>query len=145
MENTLTQENYQNQFTVPLRVLIIEDTEERQQVLTSLYRSHAWMLVNTGHRAITLLNAYDFDIISLDYNLRGELTGADVAKEIKSSRNAATKIIVHSLNPKGVKKILNILPDAVIYPVSKMVRSNKHFKHLRAKIDELGVDYDWLI
>ena len=119
MENTLTQENYQNQFTVPLRVLIIEDTEERQQVLTSLYRSHAWMLVNTGHRAITLLNAYDFDIISLDYNLRGELTGADVAKEIKSSRNAATKIIVHSLNPKGVKKILNILPDAVIYPVSK--------------------------
>lgn len=141
----MTQENYQNQFTVPLRVLIIEDTEERQQVLTSLYRSHAWMLVNTGHRAITLLNAYDFDIISLDYNLRGELTGADVAKEIKSSRNAATKIIVHSLNPKGVKKILNILPDAVIYPVSKMVRSNKHFKHLRAKIDELGVDYDWLI
>mgnify|MGYP002783412402 FL=1 len=141
----MTQENYQNQFTVPLKVLIIEDTEERQQVLTSLYRSHAWMLVNTGRRAIMLLNAYDFDIISLDYNLRGELTGADVAKEIKSSRNAATKIIVHSLNPKGVKKILNILPDAVIYPVSKMVRSNKHFKHLRAKIDELGVDYDWLI
>lgn len=119
MENTLTQENYQNQFTVPLKVLIIEDTEERQQVLTSLYRSHAWMLVNTGRRAIMLLNAYDFDIISLDYNLRGELTGADVAKKIKSSRNTATKIIVHSLNPKGVKKILNILPDAVIYPVSK--------------------------
>ena len=141
----MTQENYQNQFTVPLKVLIIEDTEERQQVLTSLYRSHAWMLVNTGRRAIMLLNAYDFDIISLDYNLRGELTGADVAKKIKSSRNTATKIIVHSLNPKGVKKILNILPDAVIYPVSKMVRSNKHFKHLRAKIDELGVDYDWLI
>lgn len=144
MENTLTQENYQNQLTVLLRVLIIEDTEERQQVLTSLYRSHAWMLVNTGRRAITLLNAYDFDIISLDYNLRGELTGADVAKEINSSRNAATKIIVHSLNPKGVKKILNILPDAVIYPVSKMVCSNKHFKHLRAKIDELGTNYDWL-
>lgn len=102
------------------------------------------MLVNTGRRAIMLLNAYDFDIISLDYNLRGELTGANVAKEIKSSRNATTKIIVHSLNPKGVKKILNILPDAVIYPVSKMVRSNKHFKYLRATIDELGVDYNWL-
>lgn len=141
----MTKENHHNQLTVPLRVLIIEDTEYRQKVLTSLYRSHAWMLVNTGRRAITLLNAYNFDIISLDYNLRGELTGADVAKEINLSRNTATKIIVHSLNPKGVKKILNILPDAVIYPVSKMVRSNKHFKHLRAKIDELGVDYDWLI
>jgi CheY-like chemotaxis protein len=128
---------------VPLRVLIIEDTEERQSVLTSLYRSHAWMLVNTGRRAVTLLNAYDFDIISLDYNLRGELNGADVAKEIKLSRNTNTKIIVHSLNPKGVKHILKIIPDAITYPVSKIVRSNKHFKYLRSQIDELGVNYDW--
>ena len=134
--------NFQNQFTVPLRVLIIEDTEERQSILTSLYRSHAWMLVNTGRRAVTLLNAYDFDIISLDYNLRGELNGADVAMEIKLS-GINTKIIVHSLNPKGVKQILQILPDAISYPVSKMVRSNKHFKFIRAKIDELGVNYDW--
>jgi CheY-like chemotaxis protein len=128
---------------VPLRVLIIEDTEERQKVLISLYRSHAWILANTGNRAITLINAYDFDIISLDYNLRGELTGADVAKEIKSSRNAETSIIVHSLNPKGAKQILNILPNAISYPVSKMIRSNKTFKHLRTKIDELGVYFDW--
>jgi CheY-like chemotaxis protein len=56
-ENTLIQE------IAPLRILIIEDTEERQKILTSLYRSHAWILVNTGHRAITLLKAYDFDII----------------------------------------------------------------------------------
>jgi CheY-like chemotaxis protein len=101
----LTQENCHHQSAVPLRVLIIEDTEERQSVLTSLYRSHAWMLVNTGRRAITLLNAYNFDIISLDYNLRGELNGTDVAKEIKLSQ-INTKIIIHSLNPKGVKQIL---------------------------------------
>ncbi|MBW4601617.1 MAG: hypothetical protein KME29_19100 [Calothrix sp. FI2-JRJ7] len=37
------------------------------------------MLVNTRRRAIMLLNAYDFDIISLDYNLCGELTGASLA------------------------------------------------------------------
>lgn len=90
-----------------------------------------------------LLKAYDFDIISLDYNLRGELTGANVAKEIKLSRNINTKIIVHSLNPKGVKQILKILPDAISYPVSKMIRSNKHFKHIRVKIEEFGADYDW--
>ena len=29
----------------PLRVLIIEDTEERQKILTSLYRSHGLILV----------------------------------------------------------------------------------------------------
>lgn len=115
----------------------------RQQILTSLYKAHAWILVNTGQSAITLLNAYDFDIISIDYNLRGELNGAEVAQALKCSRNKNTRIIVHSLNPKGVKSILAILPDAIPYPVSKMVRSNKTFKYLRGKIDELGAGYNW--
>ena len=128
---------------VPLRVLIIEDTPERQKILTSLYREHAWLLVNTGPRAIKLLAAYDFDIISLDYNLRGELDGADVARALKSSRNKDARIVVHSLNPKGVKRILHILPAAIPYPVSKMVRRNSAFKRLRAKIDEFGAAYDW--
>ena len=117
----------------------------RQQILTSLYKAHAWILVNTGQRAITLLNAYDFDIVSIDYdyNLRGELNSAEVAQVLKCSRNKNARIIVHSLNPKGVKSILAILPDAIPYPVSKMVRSNKTFKYLRGKIDELGTTYDW--
>ena len=131
------------QSKAPLRVLLIEDTPDRQQILTSLYRSHAWILVNTGQRAITLLNAYDFDIISIDYNLRGELNGLEVAQALKCSRNKNARIIVHSLNPKGVKFIIEILPDAIPYPVSKMVRSNKTFKYLRGKIDELGTGYDW--
>ena len=127
-----------------LRVLLVEDTQERQQILTSLYRSHAWILVNTGQRAIKLLKAYDFDIISLDYNLRGELNGADVAQALKHSRNQNARIIIHSLNPKGVNSILAILPDAIAYPVSKMIRSNKKFKDLRNKIDRLGGVYDWI-
>lgn len=131
------------QSKAPLRVLLIEDTPDRQQILTSLYRAQAWILVNTGQRAITLLNAYDFDIISIDYNLRGEVNGLEVAQALKCSRNKNARIIVHSLNPKGVKSILEILPDAIPYPVSKMVHSNKTFKYLRGKIDELGAAYNW--
>lgn len=127
----------------PLKVLLIEDTEARQQILTSLYKSHAWILVNTGRRAIILLKAYDFDIISIDYNLRGELTGADIAEYLKLSRNKNARIVIHSLNPKGARSILTILPHAIVYPVSKIVRSNKHFKYIRNKIDELGTAYDW--
>lgn len=126
-----------------LRVLLVEDTQERQQILTSLYRSHAWILVNTGQRAIKLLKAYDFDIVSLDYNLRGELNGAEVAQALEHSRNKNARIIIHSLNPKGVNSILAILPDAIFYPVSKMIRSNNNFKYIRNKIDELGGVYDW--
>ena len=126
-----------------LRVLLVEDTKDRQHILTSLYKKHAWILVNTGERAITLLNAYDFDIVSLDYNLGGQLNGADVAKVLKYSRHKNVRVIVHSLNPRGAKVIASILPDAIIYPVAKMVRSNKLFKYLRNRIDELGQDYDW--
>lgn len=126
-----------------LRVLIVEDTEERQQILTSLYRAHAWILVYTGRRALSLLDAYDFDIISLDYNLRGDLTGADVSRAISCSRNKDARIVIHSMNVKGAGQIAKILPQAVHFPVSKMARSNQAFKHLRNKIDELGAAYDW--
>jgi CheY-like chemotaxis protein len=127
----------------PLRVAIIEDTEERQEVLKSLYRSHAWVLVNTGRRAVTLLNAYDFDIISLDYNLDGDLTGADVARAIACSRNQNARIVIHSMNPKGAEQIARILPHAVMFPLSKMIRSNQAFRLLRSKIDDLGAAFDW--
>jgi hypothetical protein len=46
-----------------LRILIVEDTPERQQWLTGLYREHAWVLVHTAARAVRLVNAYDFDLI----------------------------------------------------------------------------------
>ena len=132
-----------DQTATALRVLIVEDTQERQNVLMSLYRAHAWILAPTGHRAVTLLNAYDFDIISLDYNLRGPLTGAEVAQAIASSRNQNTRVVIHSMNPKGAIQIAQLLPEAVQFPVSKMVRSNRGFKTLRNKIDELGAAYDW--
>ena len=97
-----------------LRVLILEDIEERQKILAGLYRSHAWIWVKTGRRAITMLDAYDFDIISLDYNLAGELNGADVAEHLKKSRNQRAKVIVHSLNPRGAIAIKEILPNAIL-------------------------------
>ncbi len=127
----------------PLRVLIVEDTEERQNTLTSLYRSHAWVLAHTGRRAITLLNAYQFDVISLDYNLRGPLTGADVARAIAGSRNKDARVVIHSMNPRGASQIAGVLPQAAHFPLSKMVRSNQSFKRLREKIDELGAAHDW--
>ena len=129
--------------SAPLRVLLVEDTKERQEVLTSLYSAHAWVMVSTGRRAITLLNAYDFDIVSLDYNLSGEINGLDVAVALTRSRNKDARVIIHSLNPRGAGRIADLLPNAIPYPVSKMIRSNAAFKRLKAGINELGASYDW--
>jgi CheY-like chemotaxis protein len=128
---------------VPLRVLLVEDTEARQGVLTQLYRAHAWVLVTTGPRAVALLRAFEFDLVSLDYNLRGELRGTDVAHALAASRNAGARVVIHSLNPRGVEALRVILPDAVVYPVSRMAKTHAHLKWLRQQIDEQGVAFDW--
>ncbi len=129
----------------PLRVLIVEDTLERQKVLTTLYRRHAWVLVHTARRAITMLDAFDFDIVSLDYNLPGEATGEQVAQAVARSRNHDSRVVIHSLNPRGAARMAAVLPHAIVYPVSRIARSNQHFKRLQAGIDRHGARFDWWV
>lgn len=128
-----------------LRVLIIEDNPERQAILTKLYRSHAWVLVHTGRRAMTLLQAYRFDLVSLDYHLAGDLTGADVAQSLLATPNSTARLVIHSMNPAGAAEIARLLPGAVVFPISKMIKSNRTFNALCRGIDTLGVDFGWTL
>lgn len=125
-----------------LRVLIVEDTPERQEWLQALYREHAWVLVHTAARAVCLLNAYDFDLISLDYNLAGPNNGDAVAEAIATSRNAHTPVLVHSMNPRGAGRLAELLPHAACVPVGSIVKTNATAKRVREAL-RLGVPADW--
>lgn len=120
-----------------MRVLIVEDSPERVTFLKSLYRDHAWIEVRTVKRATLLLDAYDFDVISLDYDLAGEGKGDEVARYLVGSRNSNVDVIIHSDNAVGAGKIKTFLPKAVHVPTSKIIQSNERFKELR---HELGKD-----
>jgi DNA-binding response OmpR family regulator len=126
-------------------VLLVEDTPDRQEILTSLYKNQAWILVHTGRRALTLLSAFVFDIVSIDYNLGDDLTGVDVVRALRQSESAGCLVVVHSLNPRGAAEILAIAPEAIAYPVSKMARSNAVMKTLRAGVDALGPKFDFTV
>jgi DNA-binding response OmpR family regulator len=63
-----------------LRVLIVEDSKERQEILKNLTRRHAWIAANTASIAIKYLSVFDFDLILLDYDLSGSGSGEDVAR-----------------------------------------------------------------
>jgi CheY-like chemotaxis protein len=128
--------------SVVLRVLIVEDTPERQEWLQSLYREHAWILVHTAARAVRLVQAYEFDLISLDFNLAGPEDGDAVAAAIAASRNARTPVVVHSLNPRGAARLAELLPHAVCVPVSQLVKSNATVKRVRQALRQ-GVPQDW--
>jgi CheY-like chemotaxis protein len=119
-----------------LRVLIVEDTPERQEVLRGLFRDHAWITVHTAARAICLVEAYDFDLIALDYDLAGPGKGDEVASVIPGSRNAGATVIVHAMNSKGAERIVALLPKAKLLPLSRITRNNRTFKRLRSELAE---------
>ena len=129
--------------SVVLRVLIVEDTPERQEWLQALYREHAWVLVHTAARAGRLVRAFDFDLISLDFNLAGPDNGDSVAEVIANSRNARTPILVHSMNPRGAARLAELLPHAAAVPVGALVKTNATAKRVREAL-RLGVPADWL-
>ncbi len=125
-----------------LKILIVEDSLERQKILKNLYKDHAWILVNTARRAIRLLEVYDFDIISLDFDLDGEERGDRIADFIKRSGNANSKVLVHSMNVQGVVRIQEHLPNSMAVPFSKIIRDNRTFKRFREEVNK-GVNIDW--
>jgi CheY-like chemotaxis protein len=126
----------------PRRILIVEDSPDRQEVLTNLYRGHAWVLVNTASRARTLLSAFTFDLISLDYDLAGGEKGDAVAETIAASSSAGALVIVHSMNAAGADRIRAAIPEAVFAPISKMTRDNATFRRLQEQLRS-GASIDW--
>lgn len=125
-----------------LKILIVEDTPERFTILKNLYKDHAWIHVNTAERAIKLINHYHFDLISLDYDLAGQKKGSDIAISIRDGINRKSKVVVHSMNATGREIIKQILPDAIIFPVFSMIKTNKLFKRLREELKK-GLEFDW--
>ena len=125
-----------------LRVLLVEDTPRRQKLLQKVFRDHAWITVHTAARAIRFLTVYNFDLIMLDFDLAGKEKGEDVALFISQSRNASAKIIVHSMNFQKAKRIVEVLPQAVLVPLSKMTRDNATIRRLRLELSK-GVEIDW--
>ena len=81
-------------------------------------------MATTANEAIEILKkGIDFDLISLDHDLGGEVfcsselenSGYRVAQFL-SDKEIKGDIVIHSWNPVGAKNMLNILPKAVYIP-----------------------------
>ncbi len=125
-----------------VRILIVEDTPARQEILTRLCKDHAWVLAHTAWRAITLIQAYDFNLIFLDYDLAGPEKGDVVAAALSASRHHNARIIVHTQNAPGAEKIKKLLPRADLVPFARLTRDNATCKRFREELRK-GADIDW--
>jgi CheY-like chemotaxis protein len=127
---------------MPLRVLLVENTPKRQEILRSLYQDHGWVMAPTAARAIRLLETYHFDLVSLDFKLAGAEQGEDLASFISRSLNGKTKVIVHSTDGKKADLIFARIPQADIVPLSRIKKSHAVLGRFRQELSR-GADIDW--
>jgi CheY-like chemotaxis protein len=114
-----------------LSILIVEDGDNRIEVLRRLYAQHELTVCRDGQSAMTTLRTGAFDLIHLDHDLEGELTGVDVAEKIRLVC-PETPVIVHSENPIGANSIARVLPSALQVPISKLSENTPLTSQLKA-------------
>ena len=115
-----------------MKILILDDDENRHTLFDLNYRGHELIHVRTAAEAIGFLKSETFDVACLDHDLGGmqmvdswgtEPTGYDVAKWIAMHPERKPKLIyIHSYNPDGARNMHNILPGSILAPGMWAVR-----------------------
>ena len=114
-----------------MKILIVEDTPDRQELLRRLLAGHDIVVVDSAEAAVGKLRGTAFDLVFLDYDLAGEGTGGDVASFL-TTVDAAPEVVVHSMNPEGVAAIRAVLPDAHPVPIDRLHPRTALYSRLRA-------------
>ncbi len=107
-----------------MKILILEDNEERQRLFRENLKDHILIIVETSKLAIKNLINEKWDITFIDHDLggkvyvpSGENTGYEVAKFLEENKKYIPKyVIIHSLNVVGANNIKQALPHAVHIP-----------------------------
>lgn len=103
-----------------MKILILEDNLERKQYFDKLFRSQTAYHVSSVTEAKDLCEAIVFDVIFLDHDLdqkiwvpsEEENTGYNFVKWLVESPYQKESLnYIHSMNPIGANKMLNLLKD----------------------------------
>lgn len=113
-----------------MKVLVLDDMNTRHKWFITALIGHVYHPVYSSASAIQELQLFEFDMIFLDHDLEEqhynvwanaelndeaffnklERTGYDVAKwMVDNSNNKQAQVIVHSLNPVGSKRMVDLL------------------------------------
>ena len=108
-----------------MKILILEDNEERHKKFLEALKSHEVVIVETSQEAIKYLKEEKWDVAFLDHDLGGQAnvssgpgTGYEVAVWLSENVDRMpTQVYIHSMNPVGSQKMKFALPDAIVSPV----------------------------
>lgn len=93
-----------------LRVLIVEDDDERMLTFDAVFRDDTAFRACDADGAIALLGMGGYDLVMLDHDLGPGGNGQDVARVIASlPADQQPFVIIHSWNPDGARRMADIL------------------------------------
>lgn len=96
-----------------LKVLVLEDEAYRRELIEPLLEGHQVNWAKDATEALGLVDLIKFDLILLDYDLANRTNGSIVASRLANQLclNYNTKIVIHSINPSGIKKMMKLLKN----------------------------------
>jgi CheY-like chemotaxis protein len=94
-----------------LTILVLEDEAYRRELIEPLLDGHLSYWASNSHQAMELLDRVKFDLILLDHDLSKNTCGCKVASRLANHDclNHKTKVVVHSINPSGIEKMMRLL------------------------------------
>jgi hypothetical protein len=117
-----------------MKILVLEDTEDRQEFFKKLYRGHEVMLCTEPGPTIDSLRRVCYDQIWLDHDLGGAqymesgpdsgyaVAEAMLAEDIKKLQKESF-VYIHSQNPPGAVRMYDILKSnykTLVFPMTAL-------------------------
>lgn len=90
-----------------MKILIIEDSNERIKAFKRLFKYHELHFAKSGSEAIEKI-PQGWDLISFDYDLGGAETSEEAARFLGKNPGYTKDVVIHSYNPVGAEKLNKI-------------------------------------
>lgn len=136
-----------------MKILFLDDDQERHKALTKQLCGKPADRAYTAREAIAMLDANEYNLVMLDYDLGGPESENTMNEEAEDGRMVArwiadnyerfrdTSFVVHSLNADGRKEMVSIIRHNGLYVRSipfawknVTVKSGAVFIHYRQEI-----------
>ena len=121
-----------------MRILILDDDSSRHIIFAKRFAGHELTHTFDAWEALELMKTTKFDLVQLDHDLgqfeyvpyKVEVTGTEVANGMAQGllpENRPDMVVIHSWNPAGARRMLDILREAEFNVFLDMFNNGEHY------------------
>jgi two-component system, NtrC family, response regulator PilR len=118
-----------------MRILIVDDEEVLQDVLTSLLRAEGYetMSARSGEQALTLLHQGDFDLVLLDLMLPG-MSGQEVLRQIRLEDPGQVVVMITAYS--SVEGAISAMREGAFHYIPKPFKNEEVLLTIRQGLEQ---------